>query len=113
MPVEIIGDVGTPRADRKWISAEATLAIRHVVEICGESRPQYIIAHKAVRFTEAATVFFLVLRQALALYADKVLRIPRFHLRENIIRAMVAFFSVPEIKHQLVMSEQQSFFIAL
>jgi len=46
----------------------------------------------------AGTAFFLVLRQALALYADRVLRIPRFHLREIIIRAIVAFFSVPEIK---------------
>lgn len=46
----------------------------------------------------AAVFFFLVLRQALALYADRVLGIPRFHLREKIIKAIVAFFSVPEVK---------------
>jgi hypothetical protein len=46
----------------------------------------------------AATFFLLVLRQTVALYADRVLRIPRFRLRENTIRAMVAFFSVSEIK---------------
>ena len=45
-----------------------------------------------------ATMFFLVIRQTLALYADRVLRTPRFHLRENIVRAIVAFFSVPKIR---------------
>jgi len=35
MPVEIIGEVGTPCADREWISAQATLAIRHIVKVCG------------------------------------------------------------------------------
>jgi hypothetical protein len=46
----------------------------------------------------AATLFFLVLRFVLAWYADSRLRIPRFHLREHMIRAGVAFFSTPEIK---------------
>jgi len=45
----------------------------------------------------AGTTFFLVIRQALALYANRM-PIPRFRLREVIIRAIVAFFSVPEIK---------------
>ena len=35
MPVEIIGEVGTPGANREWISAQATLAIRHIVKVCG------------------------------------------------------------------------------
>lgn len=46
----------------------------------------------------AAFLFFLTLRQILGWYADSMLRIPRFHLRANIIRAGVAFFSTPEIK---------------
>jgi hypothetical protein len=47
----------------------------------------------------AATLFFSVLRFVLAWYADSRLRIPRFHLREHMIRAGVAFFfSTPEIK---------------
>jgi hypothetical protein len=46
----------------------------------------------------AATLFFLLLRALLAWYADSRLRIPRFHLREHMIRAGVAFFSTPEIK---------------
>jgi transglutaminase superfamily protein len=46
----------------------------------------------------AATLFFLMLRFVLAWYADSRLRIPRFHLREHMIRAGVAFFSTPEIK---------------
>lgn len=46
----------------------------------------------------AATMVFLLLRQALAWYADSMLRIPRFHFRENLVRASVAFFSTPEIK---------------
>jgi transglutaminase superfamily protein len=44
------------------------------------------------------TIFFLLVRQALAWYADSMLRIPRFHFRENLIRASAAFFSTPEIK---------------
>lgn len=44
------------------------------------------------------TLFFLLVRAVLAWYADSRLRIPRFHLREHFLRAMVAFFSTPEIK---------------
>jgi hypothetical protein len=46
----------------------------------------------------SATIFFLLLRVVLAWYADSRLRIPRFHLREHVVRAGVAFFSAPEIK---------------
>lgn len=46
----------------------------------------------------SAMLFFLLLRAVLAWYADSRLRIPRFHLREHMIRAGVAFFSTPEIK---------------
>ncbi len=45
-----------------------------------------------------ATLFFLVFRQILAWYADSMLRIPRFHFREHMIRAGAAFVSTPEIK---------------
>lgn len=44
------------------------------------------------------TLFFLLLRALLAWYADCRLQIPRFHLREHILRAGAAFFSTPEIK---------------
>jgi hypothetical protein len=44
------------------------------------------------------TIFFLLLRVGLGWYADRRLRIPRFHLREHVVRAGVAFFSAPEIK---------------
>jgi hypothetical protein len=46
----------------------------------------------------AATMLFLLLRVLLAWYADSRLRIPRFHLRQNAVRAGTAFFSAPEIK---------------
>lgn len=46
----------------------------------------------------AASIFILLVRQTLAWYADSMLRIPRFHFRENLIRASAAFFSTPEIK---------------
>lgn len=48
----------------------------------------------------ASTLFLLLLafRQILGWYADSMLRIPRFHFRENLIRASAAFFSAPEIK---------------
>src|SRR5229473_3658809 len=45
-----------------------------------------------------AAIFFLLMRAVLAWYADRLLRIPRFHLREHAIRAGAAFFSAPEIK---------------
>jgi hypothetical protein len=45
-----------------------------------------------------ATLFFLLLREVLAWYADSRLRIHRFHLRDHVIRAGAAFFSTPEIK---------------
>ena len=35
MPVQIIGEFGTPGASREWISAQATLAIRFIIEKCG------------------------------------------------------------------------------
>jgi hypothetical protein len=46
----------------------------------------------------AAAIFFLTARGMLAWYADRRLRIPRFHLREHMIRAGTAFVSTPEIK---------------
>ncbi len=45
-----------------------------------------------------AAIFLLLVRAVLAWYADRLLRIPRFHLREHAIRAGAAFFSAPEIK---------------
>ena len=45
-----------------------------------------------------ALVFFLLMRTLLGWYADRRLRIPRFHLRENAVRAGAAFLSAPEIK---------------
>ena len=48
----------------------------------------------------ASTVFLLLLafRLVLGWYADSMLRIPRFHFREKLVRASVVFFSTPEIK---------------
>lgn len=46
----------------------------------------------------AAFVFFLLVRTLLGWYADRRLRIPRFRLRENVVRAGAAFLSAPEIK---------------
>lgn len=48
----------------------------------------------------SATVFlfFLLMRTLLGWYADRRLRIPRFHLREHTVRAGAAFLSAPEIK---------------
>jgi hypothetical protein len=46
----------------------------------------------------SATLFCLLLRVILAWYADRRLRVPRFHLREHMVRAGVAFFSAQEIK---------------
>jgi hypothetical protein len=36
MPVEIIGEAGTPGASREWIDAECQLAIKHLNKVCGE-----------------------------------------------------------------------------
>lgn len=40
MPVEVIGEFGTPGAHRKWLSAQATLAIRHIIKTCGPPPPE-------------------------------------------------------------------------
>jgi len=45
-----------------------------------------------------ATLLFLSLRISLAWYADRHLKITRFHLREHLWRAVWAFFTTPEIK---------------
>jgi hypothetical protein len=48
--------------------------------------------------TSAAAFFFLLLMPTLlGWYADRPLRIPRFHLREHAVRAGAAFLSAPEI----------------
>jgi len=44
------------------------------------------------------TLLLLLMRVVLAWYADSRLRISRFHLREHVVRAGVAFFFTPEIK---------------
>src|SRR5215471_9090679 len=36
MPVGIIGECGTPGAEREWIAAECELAIKHLKKVCGE-----------------------------------------------------------------------------
>jgi hypothetical protein len=40
MPSEIIGEVGTPGAEREWIVTECGLAIKHVEKVCGEPPPE-------------------------------------------------------------------------
>jgi hypothetical protein len=49
-------------------------------------------------FAAFVTFVLLLVRFMLAWYADSRLRIPRFHLRQKMIRAGEAFFSTPEIK---------------
>jgi hypothetical protein len=46
----------------------------------------------------AGSLFLLLSRGALALYSDRRLKIPRFHLREHFARAGAAFLKTPEIK---------------
>lgn len=40
MPVEIIGEFGTSGATRESLSAQATVAIRHIVKVCGPPPPE-------------------------------------------------------------------------
>lgn len=40
MPIEIIGEFGTPGAEHEWIVAECELAIKHLVKVCGEPPPE-------------------------------------------------------------------------
>jgi len=41
MPVEHIGEFASrPTASREWNSAKATLAIRHIVKVCGPPPPE-------------------------------------------------------------------------
>jgi hypothetical protein len=45
-----------------------------------------------------ALIFFMLLRVFLGWLADHRLKVPRFHLRTNLIRATSVFFTTPEIK---------------
>jgi Transglutaminase-like superfamily len=49
-------------------------------------------------FSAGALIVLVLVRVALGWLADHHLRVPRFHLRANLNRATVAFFSTPEIK---------------
>jgi len=46
----------------------------------------------------AGSLFFLFMRAMMAWFADRRLKIPRFHLRAHFARAGAAFFGAPEIK---------------
>ena len=45
-----------------------------------------------------AALFLMLMRVVLGWYGDSRLRIPRFHLREHVLRAGEAFVTTPEIK---------------
>jgi hypothetical protein len=40
MPVEMIGEAGTPGTSREFIDAECQLAIKYLKKICGEPPPE-------------------------------------------------------------------------
>ena len=40
MPVEIIGEFGTPGAQSEWIEAQGKLALKHLRKTCGEPPPE-------------------------------------------------------------------------
>lgn len=40
MPVEIIGEFGTPGASLEWLDAQAKLAIRNIKKVCGDPPPE-------------------------------------------------------------------------
>jgi len=40
MPIEIIGEFGTPGASLDWLDAQAKLTIRHVTKLCGDPPPE-------------------------------------------------------------------------
>jgi len=40
VPVEVIGEVGTPGADCEWIEAQGKRAIQHLKRVCGDPPPE-------------------------------------------------------------------------
>jgi hypothetical protein len=40
MPVEPIGEFGTPGAELEWLQAQGTIVIRHLQRICGDPPPE-------------------------------------------------------------------------
>ena len=52
----------------------------------------------ALTISSWMTIFLLLLRFALAWYADRRLRIQRFRLRSHLLRVRAVFFGTPEIK---------------
>jgi hypothetical protein len=84
-------------------------AVLHLRAVLGAIYPAWdeaadwslVLEHESFFYllvSAGVTLFFLFLRAKLARYADRRLRVPRFHLRENAFRAGAAFFSAPEIK---------------
>lgn len=53
MPVEIIGEFVTSSASREWLSAQATLAIRHIIKICGPPPPEMELGHSHCHYLPA------------------------------------------------------------
>ncbi len=40
MPVETIGEFGTPGASSEWLDAQTKLTIRHIKQVCGDPPPE-------------------------------------------------------------------------
>src|SRR5260221_4364435 len=45
MPVEIIGEVGTPGAAAEWLDAQGKLANRHIPQMCADPPPEMRLEH--------------------------------------------------------------------
>jgi len=40
MPIEIVGEVGTPGAETEWIEAQGKLVIHQLIKVCGDPPPE-------------------------------------------------------------------------
>jgi hypothetical protein len=81
----------TPERTTKHVVAEVLLDEKWAIVLERESF--FVLCAFVV-----GSLFLLFMREMLAWYADRKLKIPRFHLREHFARAGAAFFRTPEIK---------------
>lgn len=81
-----------------WIRAEPSRATSNPEALAMRDPQTTLTYRQLLNVCGTAAMFFLLLRAALAWCADHRLRIPRFHLREHVVRAGATFFSAPEIK---------------
>jgi hypothetical protein len=76
---------------------QATLNYEQLLSVCGTATNAFLNLAYSNELTACALLCFLLFRFSLGWYADQ-LKMPRFRLRTQFLRAGTTFLRVPEIK---------------